>query len=136
MSLLKKVRDGYVVWHADQVKLPQFAVQPISRRRVLFSGKVQKVGFRLELARLAERMGLTGTVQNLADGSVEAELQGGDDQIQFLVKSMTALKRASVARIAMRELPVLTDEHSFLIQAIEGGNEEGLAADTETMEPS
>lgn len=114
MGIFHRVRDGYVRWHADQVRLPDFPASPPIRRRVRFSGKVQKVGFRLELSRLAERLGLTGSVQNLTDGSVEAELQGAERAVQFLIKSMTTLKRASVTRIAMEELTVLEGEEDFL----------------------
>ena len=46
------------------------------RWHILFSGKVQHVGFRYTAYYLARDLGLTGWVDNLADGRVEMELQG------------------------------------------------------------
>lgn len=51
---------------------------PISRirRRVLFSGRVQGVGFRFTVATIAQRFPVSGTVRNLPDGSVELIEEG------------------------------------------------------------
>jgi len=43
---------------------------------VLFFGDVQGVGFRKIAQQIAMHLGLTGTVANLLDGSVEANIQG------------------------------------------------------------
>jgi acylphosphatase len=51
-------------------------VPPVVSRRLVISGVVQGVGFRVFLAREARQAGLVGYVRNLADGSVEAVLQG------------------------------------------------------------
>ena len=42
-----------------------------SRRRVLFHGRVQGVGFRYTTASIARRYPVVGFVRNLSDGSVE-----------------------------------------------------------------
>lgn len=46
-------------------------------RRVLVSGRVQGVGFRWATRIEAQRLGVAGTVVNLADGRVEVHV--GDD---------------------------------------------------------
>ncbi len=46
-------------------------------RRVLVSGRVQGVGFRWATRVEAQRLGVAGTVVNLADGRVEVRV--GDD---------------------------------------------------------
>lgn len=48
----------------------------MERRRFVFHGRVQGVGFRYTSARLAQRFPLTGWVQNLPDGTVQLEVQG------------------------------------------------------------
>ena len=50
------------------------------RRRLVFSGIVQGVGFRPAVFRLATALGLTGFVQNRRS-AVVAEIQGGDAAI-------------------------------------------------------
>lgn len=116
MSVLKKLRNDYVIWHANRIQIPEFASSSIIRKNVTFSGRVQKVGFRLEIASLAERMDLTGWVKNLEDGSVEAELQGKESEIGFLIHCMQSLKRASVKKLTMFDVPINEGEESFVIK--------------------
>lgn len=115
MSILKKLRNDYVIWHANRIKFPTFLASTIVRKQVVFSGRVQKVGFRLEICCIAQNMGLTGWVKNLKDGSVEAELQGEELQISFLVKCMQSLKRASVKNITIADLSISEGEENFTI---------------------
>ena len=46
------------------------------RVRALVSGRVQHVGYRYWAFEQAERLGLTGSVENLPDGRVEVVFQG------------------------------------------------------------
>ena len=46
------------------------------RVRALISGRVQHVGFRYWACQQVERLGLTGSVENLSDGRVEVVIQG------------------------------------------------------------
>lgn len=115
MSVFKKVRNGYVVWHANRVKIPKVTQRIIVRKKAVFSGRVQKVGFRLEIYCIARRMELTGWVKNLKDGSVEAEFQGEESHIDFLVNCMRSLKRASVKKMTINDLPIRKGEESFTI---------------------
>lgn len=50
------------------------------------SGQVQGVGFRQFLKARALRLGLTGWVQNLSDGRVEAVAQGTKDRLEMLLQ--------------------------------------------------
>lgn len=115
MSLLKKLRNDYVRWHANRIKLPNVTSSVIVRKKVTFAGKVQKVGFRLELYCIARRMGLTGWVKNLKDGSVEAEIQGEELKIDFLVHCMKSLKRASVKKVTIMDLQSREGEANFTV---------------------
>jgi len=115
MGVFKKLRNEYVIWHANRLKLPNVTSSSIVRKKVAFTGRVQKVGFRLEIYCIAQRMKLTGWVKNLKDGSVEAEIQGEELKIDFLVNCMQSLKRASVKKMAIIELPNIEGEENFAI---------------------
>ena len=56
------------------------------RRRVLVSGRVQAVGFRVACARRAEALGLAGRVTNRADGTVEAVFEGSEDAVHSMIE--------------------------------------------------
>jgi acylphosphatase len=51
-------------------------------RRFVLSGRVQGVGFRYFVEEAAAVEGLTGWVQNLADGRVEAFAQGDREAVE------------------------------------------------------
>lgn len=53
---------------------------------IFILGFVQNVGFRQFLKRNALKLGLKGYVQNLADGRVEAVVQGQKQAIEKLIK--------------------------------------------------
>jgi acylphosphatase len=48
------------------------------------TGRVQGVGFRWWTRSLAVRLGVTGTVRNLSDGTVAVHARGTDDQLRQL----------------------------------------------------
>ncbi len=52
--------------------------------RFLISGQVQGVGFRMFVARQAERLAVTGYARNLDDGRVEVVADGSDEAITTL----------------------------------------------------
>ena len=59
------------------------------RRRYLVSGVVQGVGFRFFARRVAQRLGLSGWVRNLADGRVETEVEGSPDMLDTYVRELS-----------------------------------------------
>lgn len=111
---LKKLRDDYVRKQAQNAVLPAFSSETICRYRVIFSGRVQNVGFRLETYELAKRLGLTGFCQNLENGDVLAELQGAEDKIRFLIAFMDSLKRIKIKNKEIIELEPNHSESDFL----------------------
>ena len=54
-------------------------------RRLLVRGRVQGVWYRESLRIEAERLGVTGWVRNLRDGSVEAVIEGADTAVAMLI---------------------------------------------------
>jgi len=57
-----------------------------SALHVFVSGRVQGVGFRWHTRAEARALGVTGWVQNLADGRVEAWFEGPTDAVRALVE--------------------------------------------------
>jgi acylphosphatase len=57
-------------------------------RRFLISGRVQGVGFRWFVKDTAVREGVTGWVQNLPDGRVEALVEGQPDAVRRVEQAL------------------------------------------------
>lgn len=57
----------------------------MTTQRIVFTGKVQGVGFRYTTRSFARRLPLAGFVRNLPDGTVELVAQGSDDSINELI---------------------------------------------------
>ena len=114
LSYLKRLRDGYVINQVRRAVLPEFTHGDIVRVRVVFEGRVQKVGFRLAVSELAKRLGLTGFCENLPDGGVRAELQGTMERIEFLISFMRSLKRIRIDTWVMIEIPTADGESEFV----------------------
>ncbi len=55
---------------------------PRSSRHIFVSGRVQGVAFRWYTRDRALELGLTGWVRNLADGRVEAWIEGEDEAVE------------------------------------------------------
>jgi len=60
-----------------------------SRKRVhlIIKGRVQGVGYRYFVFRIATELSLTGIVQNLADGTVEVIAEGGSYALEKLIQT-------------------------------------------------
>lgn len=108
-----EARDNYVINQVKKTPLPLFKSFEIRRYRLIFSGRVQNVGFRLEITEMAKRLGLTGFCENQENGSVLVEVQGQFDKIQFLVAFMKSLKRIVVKKVAKKRLPLDFTETGF-----------------------
>ena len=69
-------------------------------KRLIVSGRVQGVGFRQSMCTAAGRIGVTGWVRNLRDGTVEAVVQGAPDAVsRMLVWAQQGPPGAHVASV-------------------------------------
>lgn len=86
------------------------------RESVLFSGRVQGVGFRYKLSHLAEYYGVTGWVRNEYDGTVSAELQGLEEEIDRIIQTLAQDRYIRLEGIARKKMPVCPEERGFRIR--------------------
>lgn len=74
------------------------------RRVVRVTGRVQGVGFRMAAAREAGRLGVSGTIRNLLDGAVEADIEGPVEPVEeMLVWLRTGPSSSRVERVDVQE---------------------------------
>jgi len=110
---LKKLGDDLAIRYVKDMKLPDFEEDKVKRYRMVFKGKVQKVGFRAQLALLAGRLGLTGFCRNKANGDVIAEIQGPENKILFVIRCMGLLERIHVIDKKAKHIRVKKNENGF-----------------------
>lgn len=84
----------------------------MSERRYHVRGRVQGVGFRWWTLAQAQRLGISGTVRNCADGSVEVLARGSDEQLAEL-------------RELLEHGPDLA-----MVEAVDEGDTNGVAGET------
>ena len=87
----------------------------IERKAGRAVGRVQGVGFRMFVRAEATKLGITGWVKNMSDGSVTMELQGApivlDDLIARIKKG-----RGRIKVFELNDLPVVEGENEFAIR--------------------
>lgn len=91
-------------------------MEDVIRKHMIFSGRVQGVGFRYHAQYAAQACGLTGWVRNLYDGTVEMEVQGRREAIGQMIKTLHAGRYIQIDRIDAESLPVEQEEYSFQIR--------------------
>lgn len=88
----------------------------MKRYFIIFTGRIQGVGFRYHTYELAQSLGLTGKVRNLMNGDVEVEVQGSDEAFnKFLGGILKGNGFIKITDYAMKEIPVDPSEKSYKI---------------------
>lgn len=60
----------------------------VSAVQVFYEGHVQGVGFRWSVKQIARGFDVTGFVRNLADGRVELQASGADDEVRAFLQAI------------------------------------------------
>lgn len=85
----------------------------IVRKRIIFKGDVQFVGFRFQSKYLADTLGLTGYVENLPDGSVRMEVQGRERTIEDLIICLRQKRPIRIESMEQEYLSPVKNEKGF-----------------------
>jgi acylphosphatase len=72
-------------------------------KRVLYSGRVQGVGFRYTARRLAQGYPVSGYVRNLVDGRVELVAQGAAEQVNALLEAVARRMADYIEETSVRD---------------------------------
>ena len=90
------------------------AVKPQAvRRHIIFSGRVQGVGFRYRAVKAAEMYGCTGWVRNDWNGTVTMEVQGTEEQIDQVILAIRRGMYIRIDHMNSRTIPADPDEKGF-----------------------
>lgn len=90
----------------------------MTAKKVLYSGRVQGVGFRYSVKQIASGYEITGSVKNLPDGRVELQAMSHDaDELEaFLTAIQESNLGSHIKEIEVTHIPPLTGARSFSIE--------------------
>ena len=88
----------------------------MERRKYLFKGRVQGVGFRFRCFSIANELKLTGFVKNEYDGSVSAELQGLPEEIDQIIQQLQQDRYIEIQGMDRRKISMEETEYSFQVR--------------------
>jgi len=74
-------------------------------KRIIFTGRVQGVGFRFTARRAASRRQLTGYVRNMPNGSVEMLAQGRPEDIDDCIQDIKEYFAGYLKETRIEEIP-------------------------------
>ena len=98
-SNLDRFESGRVATGAGRSFMPRV------RRRILFSGRVQGVGFRFTCQSLARNVEVAGYVRNLPDGRVELLVEGEGSEIDAFLTTIQREMSRYIANMTVNPEP-------------------------------
>lgn len=88
----------------------------VLRRRIIYKGRVQGVGFRFSAVRIAAGLNVAGFVRNLPDRSVEVEIEGEKKEIQAFMDELAETMSGNIRDVSYQDMPVGGSYHRFEIR--------------------
>ena len=85
----------------------------MTRKHIIFSGRVQNVGFRWRAKKAAQLYSCTGWVRNDWNGTVTMEVQGTDEQINMVLEAINRGMYIQIDNMESRTIPVDSGESGF-----------------------
>ncbi len=87
----------------------------IIRKKIVFYGWVQGVGFRYRAYHAANAVGVTGWVRNNYDDTVTMEIQGTESQIDQVILAIERGTYIKIENMDSKTIPLKPDERNFSI---------------------
>jgi len=89
----------------------------MTARQILYSGRVQGVGFRYSTKQIAAGFEVTGWVKNLPDGRVELQVMSADaEELEAFLREIDESSLGSLIKEReVRDIPELTGVRGFVI---------------------
>lgn len=81
-------------------------IEGMIREHMIFTGRVQGVGFRYKVCYIARHHGMTGFAQNEYDGSVTVELQGTKEQMDDLIQILQHDSYIQIDNVSREEIEI------------------------------
>lgn len=85
------------------------------RQRLIFQGRVQRVGFRARARLVSEHHYVTGWVRNEPDGTVMLEIQGSEPAVSEYLAELRRRTSGLVEREMHAEITPIPNERGFVI---------------------
>jgi len=83
------------------------------RKEVVFTGRVQGVGFRFTTRSLSRGFNVSGFVRNLPDGSVELVAEGAAEEVENFLDALKERMADYIRDVREREGPPTGGYHGF-----------------------
>ena len=84
-------------------------------KHIIFSGRVQGVGFRFTAHNIARRCQLTGFVRNLPDGTVEMLAQGHVEDVNDCIRDLNETFGVGLTNTTINDIPYVCQLDDFRI---------------------
>ena len=84
-------------------------------KHIVYSGRVQGVGFRFTVLNVANRYRLAGSVRNLPDGSVEVYVQGQAESLDSFQHDIDESFAGYIRQTDVESIPVINSLTDFKI---------------------
>ena len=88
----------------------------VVRKRIVFHGSVQGVGFRYRAQHAADLHGCTGWVKNEWDGTVSMEIQGDPMLIDAVISAIEQGRYVRIEHMECSPMPVVEGECGFRVR--------------------
>lgn len=88
----------------------------VHHETVVFSGRVQGVGFRYSTLQVAKEFDVAGFVSNLADGRVHLEAEGRETEIQAFLEAVEERMHGHIRKTERKAQQRAPQFQNFLIR--------------------